>query len=69
MGHGSEDHKCQKYRIRVMKTGSTITRTKRHLKPTPISVEDYMRKEILKTNRQQTDDKLNDLIDCFAQIN
>ena len=35
----------------------------------PILVEDYLRKEILKANRPQTDEKLNELINHFAQRN
>ena len=41
---------------------------KRHVKATPISVEDYLRK-MSKANRPQTNDKLNKLIDHFALLN
>ena len=35
---------------------------------TPISTEDYLRKEISKANTPQVDAKLNKLIDYFAPI-
>ena len=42
---------------------------KRHVNVTPVSAEDYLRKEISKNNRLQTDDKLYELLDCFALLN
>ena len=66
VGHGSGDHKRRSYKIIMTKTRHTITRMKRHVKTTPISAEDYLRKEMSKANLPQTDDKLNELIDCFA---
>ena len=62
VGHGSEDHKGQSYKMRVIMTGCTITKMKQHLRATPISVEDYLRKEMSNANRCKP-------IHCFAQIN
>ena len=69
MGYTSEGHKATNYKIRVTKNGHTITRMKRHMSTTPISAEDYLRKDILTANTLQTYDKLNEIIDCFAEIN
>ena len=42
------------------------------MKANPISLEEYLRnknfKKLSKTNRTQTDDKLNELIDHFTQL-
>ena len=35
-----------------------IPMTKKHIRATPISAEDYMRKQISRNNTLQTDDKL-----------
>ena len=67
--HRSDGHKGKSYQIIVMKTGGIITNTKKLIQVTPISVEDYFRKDIPKTNRPQADDKFNELIDCFVLLN
>ena len=61
--HGTGDHKGRCYKVQMTRTRCIITRMKRHVRATPILVEDYMRKEMSKANRPQTDDKLNKLID------
>ena len=42
---------------------------KRHGRTTPISMENYSRKEMSKVNRLQVDDKLDEVIECFALLN
>ena len=42
---------------------------KRHMRGTSISAEEYLRKEMSKANRSQTEDNINKLIDCFALLN
>ena len=46
--HGSEDHNGRCYKIKVTKTGCTITGTKRHMETSKISTEDYLRNEMSK---------------------
>ena len=46
IGHKSEEHDRRRYKIRVTKTGCTITRTKKHVKDTPISADDCLRNEM-----------------------
>ena len=67
VGHGTEDHNGRSYKIRVTRIRCT-THTKRHMKATPISPEDYLRNEMSKANGPQTDDKFNELVDHFAQL-
>ena len=69
MGYASDDHKSRSHKIRVLKTGYIITKTKMHVKATLISAEDYLRKEMSKDNRPQADFKLDELTDCFALLN
>ena len=49
VGPGSDGQRSRSYKI-VMKTGHIVTRIKRHTKATPVSEEDYLRKEISKAN-------------------
>ena len=49
--------------MRLTKTRCTISRRKRCVKTTPISVEEYLGNEISKTNKIQTGNKLNELLD------
>ena len=55
------------YKIRVMKTGHIITTTKGHGMVTFISLENYVRNEMMKVNKCQTDNRLDELIDRFAK--
>ena len=65
VGHGTDKHKGRSYKIQVMKIGYIITRIKTLEKASPISVEDYLRKEISENNRLQT----KKLIHCFDLLN
>ena len=65
--HGAEDNRGTSYKIRVTKTRCIITRVKRHVKATPISVEDYLRKDMSKANRTQTINSMN-LWTTFVQL-
>ena len=50
-----------------MKTGCIINRMKRHVRVIAVLAEDYQRKEMSKSNRPHTDDKLNKLnLICYA---
>ena len=49
-GCGADENSGKCYEIRVTKMGYTITRTKRHIKTTPITAEDYLRNDVSKTN-------------------
>ena len=69
MEHDSEDQKGKGYEIRLMKTRCIVTRMHRHVRATPISVEDDLRKEMSKANRPQVDTKLNQLMDHLALQN
>ena len=42
MVHRIVTYNSRSYKIRVTKTGSAITRIKEHIKPTIISVEDFL---------------------------
>ena len=65
VGHVIEDQKRGNYKI-VTKTRHTITRAKKYVMVTPVSVEDYLRKEMPKAKRTQTNDNLNEL--CSAGL-
>ena len=67
--HGADDQNGRSYKVRVMKTSHIITRMKRHVRAIPILAEDYPMKEISKSNRLHTDDRLNELTDYFAMLN
>ena len=41
--HGNNTHNGISYKIRIRKTGTTVTRIARHVKTTPISSEQYLR--------------------------
>ena len=56
--HGTVVDKSLNYKINVMQTRCSFTRENSHVIAIPVSVIDYIRKEILKANRLQTDDKL-----------
>ena len=56
------------YRVKSTKTGHAITRTKRHIKPTNISAEDYLWNEMAKANQTLATDGLNKLNDHFTQF-
>ena len=51
-----------------METGHTITTTKQHMTDTLISLEDCLRNQSRKGNRQPPDKKLSDLTDRFTKI-
>ena len=42
---------------------------KNHVQATPISAANHLRREMLKVNQPQADNKLYELIDCFALVN
>ena len=50
-----------------MSLGHIITRAKQQVTATPISMEDYLRNEIGKGNKQQSDNKLSECKDRFAK--
>ena len=50
-GSWKDDHKDRSYKTHVMKMGSIMARTKRHVRATHSSVEDYFSMEMLKANR------------------
>ena len=62
MGHESDNHRGRSYKIRAMKD-------KEICKSHPHITEDYLRNGMLKANRPQADNKLNELIDCSALMN
>ena len=68
MRHETENHKGRSYKIRITKTERTIARIKRHVKTTLISVEDYVRNDMLKAKRMPTGNKSIELIDCFIHL-
>ena len=69
VGHGADDHKSRSYKVQVTKTGCIITRTKGHVRVTPISAENYLRKEISIANRKQLTSSTNSKNDHFAILN
>ena len=68
IGYRSEDQNSRCNKIRVIKTGCIIIRTKQHVTANPISTEDYIRIEVQKDNKQQLDGKLSELKDRFAKL-
>ena len=67
--HGTDKHNGKNYKMPSTKIGCMITRVKRLVSGTPISAEDYNRKEISEINRIQKYDKLNKLIDYLSLLN
>ena len=59
MGHGIEDHRGRNYKIRLTKTRCIINGMKRDVKASPISLEEYLRNEMLKSYRTQTIKSVN----------
>ena len=55
----TDNHNGRSYRIRVTKTGHVITRTKRHIKSTNVSVDDYLWNEMTKASQTLAADRLN----------
>ena len=52
--------------IRGTKMGCILMRTNTHMKANPISAEDYLRNEVLRTNIPQVADRFNKHADQFA---
>ena len=50
------------------KTGQTIMRLRRHMKPTPIPAKEYPQKEITKTSASQVAEKSDELFDIWMAI-
>ena len=69
VGHQTDDHDSRSYRVQVIKTRCIMTRMKRHVRTTPISAQDYLRKEMYKANRPETYEKLNELTNHCALLN
>ena len=69
VGYGSDNHKGRIHKIKIMKTECIITMVERHMTATPMLVDDYLRKKMLKANRPQAEDKLNEIIDYFSLLN
>ena len=67
--HGADDHKGRSNKMQVMKTEHILGRLKRHVMAIPVSAKLYIRKELLKGNRPQIGNKINELIDHFALLN
>ena len=65
IGHGSEDHIRQYYKIT---DENRMHHQQSHVTATPISAEDYLKNEVWKGNKQQSDDKLSKVIDIFPKI-
>ena len=66
IGAWNRGQKGRSYKVQMIKMWCIINRIKRHVRTTPISAEDYLRKQMLKVNRPQTSDKLTD---SFALLN
>ena len=49
----------------VLRTSWVIVRKKWHVKATPLMLEEYLRNEMIKDNKQQKSDNLDDLINTF----
>ena len=67
-GHRSDYHSGRSYKIRVIKMGHMITRTERHVKTKPITVEDFIRNEMSKNNQLQMVDKFDELVDHSTKL-
>ena len=65
--HGSDDHYNRSNKIQITKMDCIITRTKIHVRSTPIKAEDYLRKEVLKKSTLQAADKFNELADHYTK--
>ena len=48
--------------------GHANTRTKRQMKATIISAEDYVRNDVSRVNQQQVTDRFNELVDQFTEL-
>ena len=52
----------------VTKMGSMITRTKRHVKTTPVTTEEYLRNEVSKKNISQGADRSDKPVDQYTKL-
>ena len=48
VGKGNHNYHNQSYKIQVTTTGKIITRNRQHIKPTPITAEEYIHYQALK---------------------
>ena len=62
LGNGNHNHYNRSYKIQVTTTGRIITCNRQHIKPTPITAEDYMCYQGRKYTSTQTD-PLNAILD------
>ena len=59
-GKGNHNHHSRTYKIQVTNTGIIITHNRQHIKPTPITTEDYM---CYQASKQTKTDPLNGILD------
>ena len=60
VGKGDCNHHNRSYKIQVTTTGRIITCKRQHIKPTPITAEDYM---CYQARKHTKTDPLNDILD------
>ena len=65
---GSYDHHERSYRMRVSKMGHISTRTNRHIKTTPIMLDEYLRKEVVEKVKILGADIFNKLVDHYTKL-
>ena len=65
IGKGDHNHHNRLYKIQVIATGRIITYNRQHIKPTPITTEDYMHYQARKHTRT---DPFNAILDHIQKI-
>ena len=68
VGHGSDDHHGRGYNILVTKTGCIITRTRSHVKSTPITLDEYLQSEVSKRDTVQRSDKYDEVVNYYTKL-
>ena len=68
MGHESDDHHGGCYRISVSKISNIINRASKHIKMTPISVEEYLRNEVAEKDKILGANKLDETMDQYTRL-
>ena len=66
--HTSYGDHGKSYRIRVLKMGYIISRTDRHVKTTPITVEEYLENEVVKKDKTVGENRVDKLVDHYTKL-
>ena len=65
MGKGNYNHHNRSYKMQVTKTGRMIMHNRQHIKPTPITAEDFIHYQ---ANKHTKTDPLDAILDHIPKI-